>query len=420
MDYRDKMANILGADREVILSLEKKMERISGKSDVLEEIVRTNEDRVRKALIALGFGTEENFFDVPAERVYRSLLERADRSNRSLMRYFHQPDFATEAGCRELLGAAKELSGLGEGFYLKAAKARELLKSNPPKKILNALGYGSDVDKMLEREDVLEVFCALRFIEDEDWLSNVFFRAYDRLTQEDFEQRPAKMVVLPLRWSDAGRAFLKKKLHHMSHLKELGVIFVIPLERRQRGEALYMFFMALHYLYEVDWHARLFKKYSAEDDFAAKVVGALEVGVSDCSLPADDKMSWRVVPKYLAKKDPRDPRLSEPHVSPEAWHYTRATEAIKKFSSRFPELELGFWIELDAVCDHFPAQEGRQLVSFSLFDNGISLIQDSENEQKFSYHQQEALWNKIFSEYMGEDEMDDLMMENLAKGYITL
>jgi len=138
------------------------------------------------------------------------------------------------------------------------------------------------------------------------------------------------------------------------------------------------------------------------------------------SLPNHDKMSWRIIPSYLAKKDKKDPRLAEAHINPEAWHYTRGAKAIQKLAKRFPELSLDFWGGMDVTGEYFSSDGSETLISFDLFDNGISLLQQIGFESKYLYHQQEALWNKVFSEYMGEDVLDKVMMENLDKGYVTL
>ncbi len=229
-------------------------------------------------------------------------------------------------------------------------------------------------------------------------------------------------MVLPERWQAIGQKFMGKKLHHMSHLKELGIVFVIPIAKENPGETLYFFFMTLHYTYEVDWHSQLFEKYSQDPNFAKKMVNALRVKVTDKPLPDHRKASWRIVSKYLAKDNPNDPRLAEPHVSPEAWHYTQVALAINKFAQRFPNLGLNFWQGLDVVGEYFPSSDSKEetLISFDLFDSGISLLQERGFESKYLYHQQEALWNKLFIEYMGEGTMDKLLMENLAKGYFSL
>ena len=207
----------------------------------------------------------------------------------------------------------------------------------------------------------------------------------------------------------------------MSHLKELGLVFIIPVEKQVKGEILYLFFMTLHYIYETEWHSRLFEMYSSEKGFMKKVINALKVEVTSNPLPNHSKISWRIVPKYLAKKDINDPRLAEPHISPEAWHYTKAAKVIQRFADRFEIPELKFWNELDVAGEYFPSKNNKNvLMSFDLFDNGISLLQQMGFDSKYLYHQQEALWNKVFIEYMGEEKLDKIMMENLDKGYIAL
>lgn len=411
--------------------MEKKMEKISGQKGIVEKIVQENDRQVERVLEELGFRDlapkkikrGAKLLNSPtAEQVYQALIDKVKKDDQKLFEHFHQPDFSTALGCRSLINATKELTNHLKGFYLKENKAKELLLLNPPKQIMANLGYGADIEKMLAQEDTFEIFCALRFVEDSRWLNDVFFKPYRALTRDDFEERAIKVLVLPERWTGIGQKFLGKKLHHMSHLKELGVVFIIPVAKRAIGETLYLFFMTLHYIYEVDWYSRLFEKYSREEDFAEKMVNALKVEVTGHPLPDKKKMSWRIVAKYLAKSDPNDPRLAEPHISPEAWHYTKTASAINKFARRFPETGLAFWQGLDAVGDYFPVNSSgeEKLISFDLFDNGISLLRQIGFESKYFYHQQEALWNKVFINYLGEEELDKIMVENLDKGYVTL
>ncbi|MBU1177003.1 hypothetical protein KKH96_00920 [Patescibacteria group bacterium] len=417
-----KLAELLRTSEDVILKLEKRMNKISRKSDVISKIVQNNDFLARKKLIELGFGKKEEPFDANAEDVYSALIKRAKKEDATLFKYFYKPDFSNTAGCRSLINTANELAGNPVGFYLKEEAAKKLLKLNPPQKIMQSLGYGDNIDKMLKKENLFEIFAALRFIEDGKWLNDVFFKPYKDLKKEDFEEREIKVMAMSEKWKGIGKEFLGKKLHHMSHLKELGLVFIIPVERQVKGEILYLFFMTLHYIYETDWHSKLFKSYSEDKDFMNKVTNALKVEVTSDPLPSGEKASWRMVPKYLAKHDINDPRLAEPHINPESWHYTKAAEIIRKFAKRFEIPGLNFWNGLDVVVDSFPINNSKEkaLISFDLFDNGISLLQKKEFKSRYFYHQQESLWNKIFIEYMGENELDKIMIENLNKGYISL
>jgi len=412
-----KIAKLLRTSEGVILDLEKKMEKISGKQGVIEKIVRENDQKIQAKLKELGLGPKPT-----AQQVYQALIDKVKSTDQSLFEHFHHPDFSTVVGCRSLINATKELTDDLSGFYLKESKAKELLQLNPPQKIMASLGYGDDIDKMLAKEDVFEVFCALRFAEDSQWLNDVFFKPYADLKKEDFEKRKIKVMVLPEKWLNIGQKFLGKKLHHMSHLKELGIVFVIPTTNQPPGETIYFFFMTIHYIYEVDWHSKLFKMYNQEADFAQKIIQALKVEVSGQPLPDKEKASWRILAKYLAKDDPNDPRLAEPHISPEAWHYTKTALDIQKFAQRFPDLGLSFWQGLDVVGQYFPtnSSEEETLISFDLFDNGISLLRQSSFESKYLYHQQEALWNEVFIGYLGEEKLDKLLLENLDKGFVVL
>jgi hypothetical protein len=420
MKYTEKIAKLLRTPEEVILSLEKKMEKITGKKDVLKKLAQEIDGKIEETLSRLKF---DYYTDKPvAQQVFNALIEQARETDSKLFEHFQKPSSSTEAGCKVLINAVRELTGGLKGFYLKEEKAKELLKLNPPKNILAALGYGTSIEKMLEKEDVFEIFSALRFAEDSKWLNSTFFKPYKDLTKDDFEEREIKTMVLPQRWLDIGRKFLGKKLHHMSHLKELGVVFIIPVEEQVPGEILYLFFMTLHYIYEVDWHSHLFEKYSREEDFAKKMINTLKVEVSGKKLPNAEKMSWRVISKYLAKGDSNDPRLFEPHINTEAWHYYKANQAIEQFSKRFPELGLDFWIGLDVVGEYFPFNHNGKdvLISFDLFDTAIALLQQIGFESKYLYHQQEALWTDIFMRYMGEEKTDQVFKENISKGHIVL
>jgi len=66
-------------------------------------------------------------------------------------------------------------------------------------------------------------------------------------------------------------------------------------------------------------------------------------------------------------------------------------------------------------------QNGKEdIISFDLEDNAMSLVSFMEGKNEtFNYHQREAMWTRIFSEYVGgEEEMEKLLIENFDKGII--
>ncbi|PIY74268.1 MAG: hypothetical protein COY85_03705, partial [Candidatus Portnoybacteria bacterium CG_4_10_14_0_8_um_filter_40_50] len=97
-----------------------------------------------------------------------------------------------------------------------------------------------------------------------------------------------------------------------------------------------------------------------------------------------------------------------------------AEKEMDVLSQKNPNANLDFWRGIDDFAGEiFPAgKKGDDIVSFDLLDNVISLTHGGLG--KYLYHQQEALWNKIFIEYMGEEKLESAVVENLKRGYIEL
>ena len=113
-----------------------------------------------------------------------------------------------------------------------------------------------------------------------------------------------------------------------------------------------------------------------------------------------------------------------PRVNPESLHWRRGEKDIAMFQIPQVQLNLNIWADLDWVGEIFdidsPA-DGKELVSFDLEDNAMTLVSfmEGEDQQSFTYHQMEAMWTRIFSEYVGgDDNMEKLLIENFDKGII--
>ena len=75
---------------------------------------------------------------------------------------------------------------------------------------------------------------------------------------------------------------------------------------------------------------------------------------------------------------------------------------------------------MDWVGDYFKTPTGIEvLVSFNLVDAVMALIREKELE-KYLFHHQESLWNKIFVDYFGEDKLEEVIKDNFTKGYVEL
>ncbi|MCK9497664.1 MAG: hypothetical protein M0Q27_02495, partial [Candidatus Colwellbacteria bacterium] len=135
----------------------------------------------------------------------------------------------------------------------------------------------------------------------------------------------------------------------------------------------------------------------------------------DTRLEKGEKARWMVVARYFAKDDEYDWRLFEPHINPEALHWENAERMLEKLP-----IDLSFWKDLNWVGDNFKTSSGVDIiVSFNLVDTVMSLVKSKEMI-KYLYHYQEALWNKIFSEYAGEKKLEEMMKGHILDGWFEI
>jgi hypothetical protein len=416
MTPQEKIAKVLRTDKDFIFSIEESLGVLSEKKDVMVKITEENENKMSEILKKL------DIKNLKADEIYTALIDKLKKDDHDVFELLKRPTGDSEEGCRTMLNVAKELANVGKGFFLKREKAIEFLRNEPPPNTLNFFNF-KKIEELLEKFDVLEIYSALRFAEDINWLNDRFFKQLEDVKPEDFEEREIEVHVLHGEWLKVAEAFVKKKYHNVSHLKELGNIFIIPLKIDTPGETMRVFSLILHYLHEVDFYSKLFRHYARgpQKDFAPKLISALKGEVSSKRLSEKDRgKKWMIVQRYLAKDDFHDWRLFEPHINPEAIHWLKAEKDITRLGRRFDKLDIEFWNELDFVGNYFQDASGSEvLVSFNLIDNVMSLVQEKEMI-KYLYHHQEALWNKILMEYIGINEIERLIFENFDEGFVDI
>lgn len=414
----EELAKILRADKDDLLKIESRLSEVTDAKGVMEKLVEKRDAIVADRLKQLGLEKS-----AAADEVYIALLKKAKLDSSHFEKYLGNPTFNDTDGYNKVLKIVRDKSAAPKlGLFLKKEKAMEFLKKEPPQKVMDFLGYSS-VDEMCRNEDLLEIYSSLRFIEDRAWMNNVFFKQYDNLTPDDFEEREIELRVLDKKWAPSAQGFLDSKWHNVSHLKELGFIFVIPATLGVPGEVLRTVGLVSHYLYEVPFYSDMFKKISQSPSmFSENLASLLRGDIIDRKLPQERKTLWLVVQRYLTKEDPNDWRLFAPHLNPEAFHYLRSVEALVRIGEEMEEADdgLSFWENTDWVGDFFKDDSGNEIfVSFDLIDNAFGLVKEEE-KIRFDYHVKESLWNRIFIEYFGRKELEYFLKEYLLQGYFEV
>lgn len=418
---QEKIARILRTDKHNIINLERQLEHVTGKVGVMQKLAEENDQMVTDRLSRLGLSR-----NVRAQEVYDALISKVEADDIKIFEAIGLFSLRTPDAAPKIVDFVKKIHSLKKGFFLKKDKARQLLIAQPPKNILKALGY-KYVEEMLEKEDLLEVYSALRFLEDQEWLNKVFFKQYKTLHPDDFEEREIEVRALDQKWATAAEKFVEKKYHNVSHLKELGVIFIIPVFLGISGETLRLLTLLLHYLNEVEYYSSIISRFADKgDNFAANIISLFRGDVIEERLPPQtrefERPRFLVIQRYLAKLDENDWRLFEPHINPEALHWHRAENQLTKIQDVVWGFKNGldFWQGIGSVGDYFKTEAGVEiLVSFNLIDTVMALVKQKELI-KYLYHHQEAMWNKIFIEYFGTEKLEEMSKRHILEGWFEM
>jgi hypothetical protein len=295
-------------------------------------------------------------------------------------------------------------------YVLRHEVAADMLAAMPPETVMERLGYDS-VHQLLAHEDIYELYLALRFVQDSEWL-NKFDAQYHKLTPEDFTQRDIRVVVFDSqKWGNIAEHFVQKKRHNITHSKEMGAVAVVPITQLfMRGITLKDLPLMLHYFNEIRLYSAFFKLMRTKRNFGEIVASTLIADTPNITILKGQYVHWRVIQRYFAKLKEPHPEIFEPHVQPEDLHWRRAEEVLYEIDP-----EMAFWRDLDYVA----AMKGEDPVTFNLMDVSFSYSNETEYAERSLYHFRESLWNEVFARYMGEQTLKEEILVRLDNDVIA-
>jgi len=403
------LRDLLDAEEPVFTTAIRQLEQVSGRTGadtrLIGDITAMAHDNMREMGLnpAVSTGPE----------VYRALEARLEDDIARLTKLIGAKDSEdVEHMVPYMMAAADAAKFNRKVFVLKHSKAKDLLRQMPPKVLMQRLGY-NDIEAMFEHEDFDEMYTALRFSEGGDWL-NEYNELFMTITADDYEMRDLRILKMDYKkYVELAAPFVKKKLHNVTHTKELGTIVVVPMHaKRMRGLVLKTLPLLFHYMNEVKLYSTFFKLKSRKPHFGKTVVETLIADPGNASQMSGSKVHWRVIQRYLGKhkEDSISLVAFEPHVQPEDLHWRRAEDMLFELD---PGLE--FWKNRDYVAlifDGFP-------VAFNLFDVSFAYSNKEKYEDRYAYHFRESLWNEIFVRYMGFKNLAAQVLEQLDNDMIA-
>lgn len=403
------LRDLLDAEEPIFTESIRQLEEVSGRTGADAKLIGDITSKAHESMRALGLNPAAS----TGEEVYQALLGRVELDMARLTKIIGAKD---SEDVRHLvpfmIDAANGVKFNRTVFVLKREKAKEFLRAMPPKQLLAKLGY-DDVESMFAGEDFDEIYTALRFSEGPEWLTD-YNELFKTVTPDDYEERDIRIIQMDHdKYVDLAAHFVQKKLHNVTHTKEMGTIVVVPMHaRKMRGLVLKTLPLLLHYMNEVKLYSTFFKLKSAKPHFGETVVNTLIADPGTGSQMVGKRVHWRVIQRYLGrhKEDSIETVAFEPHVQPEDLHWRRAEDLLYQID---PELE--FWKDRDYVglnYDGFP-------VAFNLFDVSFAYSNKEPYAGRYAYHFRESLWNELFVRYMGFKNLADQVLAQLDNDMIA-
>lgn len=402
------LRDLLDAEEPLFSISLKQLEQASGNHGCDAKLIGDIHTQAQAAMKHLGLDGG----DTTGPELYHALIALVKRHDAHLARSIGGTDNEEVRSLLPLIKQAVERAHLPRGCWvLKKSVAKSMLRETPPPHIMERLGYRS-ADSMLKRENLAEIYGALRFAEDPAWLKR-FNDHYKTLTPSDFEAREIEIIIMPQeRWGNIAEHFIQKKRHNVTHLKELGVIMLLPVQQRMLpGITLWATSLLFHYINEIRLYSAFFKLQQVKKDFGAIFADTLNADPDLGPIMAGQRVHWRVIQRYFGKlEDESHPEIFEPHVQPEDLHWRKAEESLYKIDP-----ELGFWRDLDYVGLMFDDRP----VTFNMMDVAAAYCNETPYAQRVIYHFRESLWNEIFMRYMGRKTLEDQVLRQLDNDMVA-
>jgi hypothetical protein len=401
------LSELLAADEPLFTMAVKQLEEASGNPGMdvrlISELIAKTHAKMRQ----LGLDAK----DTTGPELYQALINRIKEHDKHLAKHIggNRPD-----NVQRLLPLIKNVIDNTDmprsAWVLRRSVARRMLRENPPVVVMKHLNYTS-VDSMIKRDNLFEIYGAMRFAESSAWLKK-FNASYKKLLPSDFEVRDIEIIQMDKkRWGDIAEEFVKKKRHNITHLKELGVILMLPTKlEKLPGITITCLPLLLHYINEIRLYSAFFKLQQVKPNFGKIVSETLNADIRSAAVMAGSHVHWRVIQRYYGKLgNEKHPEIFEPHVQPEDLHWRRAEELLYKIDP-----ELGFWKEMDFV----GIMGGKAPVSFNLMDVSIAYSTGASYEQRSYFHMRESLWNELFMRYMGHKTLESQILQQLDNNMI--
>ena len=381
------------------------MERASGHESTDIRLSSDIHQAGKRKLRELGLDAH----DTTARELYAALSTRLVADEKRLfekLRAKHNNASDVESIIKELAAVPIPKSC----FVLKSAIAKKLLKRQPPKRAMKALGYRS-VDSMLKHETVAHLYAACQLTESASWHKQLVDH-YKSLKAGDFEVRDMRVTTpSSQRWQALAATAVAAKKHNVLSFKELGEVVILPLpDNKPAAASLTSLLLALHDMNNIRAASTYLKLCQVKPGFGETVQSVVRDEPMLTSNIFTTPISWHIIQRYYGRfADRFRAEIFEPHIQAEdlTWH------SIEKVLS-YIDPSFDFWrntTHLGLLHDHQP-------VSFNIIDAAINCCNQLPFEQRIMQYYRQSLWHELVIRYLKHDNVEESIVSGLQSDLV--
>jgi hypothetical protein len=354
--------------------------------------------------------------DTSSEELYGALLSRIKADDLRLTRTLQTKaayNVSAEAKVSDgMLEVLKDAVAEQTIFALKSNVLKILLKKQPPKKAMKALGYRS-VDSFLKHEQPIMAVAAAWLTESGTW-QRQFIAQYKKLGCKDFELRKLQILQpTSARWQELASSVVSQKKHNLLPFRELGSLIVLPFPKEvPAGATLVSLALALHELNEIRASSTFLKVSQVRSDFGTQIISVVQGQPMIAANDLDQAVPWQLIQRYYARlgtavKDFRD-SVFEPHIELADMAWQSLEQALSNIE---PSLE--FWHSTG----HLAVLHNRTAVSFNILDAALNYCNKLPFEQRMRSYVQHSIWHELTLSYLQHATVEHTVMAQLQPQY---
>ncbi len=347
--------------------------------------------------------------DTTAEELYHVLAEKLKADDARLVKTLRttaakhiSAEADVVAGMTHFLA---NLSDKTNCFALKATSLKSLIKKNPPKKTMKALGYRS-LESFLKHEKPALILAASWLAENSSW-HHQLLDSYKKLKASDFEDRKIAVIHADSkRWQALAHKTVDQKRHNLISFKEFGTIILLPLPSQiPAGVVTASLSLALHEINDIRACSSFLKICQVRPDFGNMVRTVVVDEPSLSSALLDQSVPWHLIHRYYGQIGERfREEIFGPHVRQEDMSWRAIEHDLINIE---PSLE--FWLD----SSHLGLMHKHQPVSLNLVDAALNVCNNLPFEKRLTQAFKRSLWHELLLEYLNHDTVEQTVLRQL-------